>query len=413
MSSHEPLFPEQPPTTPALPPRAPQAPHQVPVPPRRGRAGFAAAVVALALITGGAAGLGGAAAYDAWNGDEAGSSSAGAPASSAEPASAAQEDAVPAPESTIEAVAAEVLPSVVKIDVRGATGAGSGSGIVLSEDGRILTNQHVVELAEQGGTLTVSFDDGRTVPGTVVGSDPLTDIAVVQAEADGLTPIDVGRSGDLRVGQDVVAVGSPYGLDSTVTSGIVSALDRPVNVGSTPDGASTTYPAIQTDAAINPGNSGGPLVDLEGQLVGINSSIRTAAGSAGGAGSIGLGFAIPIDAILPIVDQIVAGEEPTHARLGISVADVGAAPVPGLEDPSSSLPVGALVREVGAGSTAEGAGIAAGDVITRVDGRPITGADSLVAQIRAYRPGDEVEVVWVRDGEEQSATLVLDSDGEE
>ncbi|NYG56921.1 S1C family serine protease [Nocardioides perillae] len=381
--------------------------------PRRGR--LVAGVATLALLVGGGAGLGGAALQDALD-DDAPTTGAGVPASAGTSASAPAPVAVA--DGTIEAVAEEVLPSVVKIDVRGEEGAGSGSGIVLSEDGQILTNQHVIEVAEDGGTIRVGFTDGTTAEAEVLGSDPLTDTAVIQAvDVSGLTPIEVGDSDALRVGQQVVAVGSPFGLDSTVTTGIVSALDRPVNVGRTDEGGTTTYPAIQTDAAINPGNSGGPLVDTEGRLVGINSSIRTAATGTGQAGSIGLGFAIPIDEVLPIVEQMAAGEEPTHARLGVSITDVATAQVPGalpegLVVDADELPAaGALVSEVPAGAAAD-AGLQPGDVVVRVDDTVITGSDSLIATIRSYRPGDEVEVTWVRDGEEQSATLELGSDAD-
>ena len=259
----------------------------------------------------------------------------------------------------------------------------------------------------QGATAAsqVSFNDGSHATATVVGTDPLTDTAVIQAQdVTGLTPATIGQSANLDVGQGVVAVGSPFGLESTVTSGIVSALNRPVNVGTDSAGNSTTYPAIQTDAAINPGNSGGPLVDMTGSVVGINSSIRTASdsSSASQSGSIGLGFAIPIDEVMPIVEQMVNGETPTHARLGVSVAD--------LTDGSSGLVDGAVVQEVTDGSAAAQAGLAADDVITRVDDRLVTSADSLVATIRSYRPGDEVTVTWVRDGETQQGTIVLASD---
>ena len=171
-----------------------------------------------------------------------------------------------------------MLPSVVKIDVTGAEGAGSGSGIILTSDGTILTNNHVVEVAGESGKITVDFADGTSADATILGTDPLTDTAVIKATGvSGLTAATIGKSANLNVGQQVVAVGSPFGLDATVTSGIVSALDRPVNVSRDESGNSTTYPAIQTDAAINPGNSGGPLVDMTGAVVGINSSIRTAA----------------------------------------------------------------------------------------------------------------------------------------
>ncbi|HEY1116092.1 MAG TPA: trypsin-like peptidase domain-containing protein, partial [Acidimicrobiales bacterium] len=272
------------------------------------------------------------------------------------------------------------------------------------------TNNHVVELAGDGGSISVSFNDGTTAKAEILGTDPLTDTAVIKAQdVSGLTPATIGKSGDLKVGESVVAIGSPFGLDSTVTSGIVSALDRPVDVGSDGQGNSTTYPAIQTDAAINPGNSGGALADLDGNVVGINSSIRTASSSQGEAGSIGLGFAIPMDEVMPIVDQMRNGETPTHARLGISVAPV--ANQPGAEvNPDVSQ--GAEIQQVNTGSTADNAGLAKGDVITKVDDHLISSADSLVATIRSYRPGDEVTVTYVRDGDTKTVTLKLDSDAQ-
>lgn len=377
----------------------PQQPAPQPTaPPRRRRTGLAAAVVATSLLVGGGAGIGGAAWWDATQGD-----STSPPATTPVSTSTVSQSQAPAADGSVESVAQAVLPSVVKIDVTGQQGSGSGSGIILTADGTILTNNHVVELAADGGSIKVSFDDGTSAEAEILGTDPLTDTAVIQAtDVSGLTPATIGKSANLGVGEGVVAIGSPYGLDATVTSGIVSALDRPVNVGSDDQGNSTTYPAIQTDAAINPGNSGGPLVDMTGAVVGINSSIRTAASQSpygqSEAGSIGLGFAIPIDEVMPIVDQMAAGETPTHARLGIRVGD----------DES-----GARITEVTEGSTAAEAGIEPGDVITSIDDRRITGADSLVATIRSYRPGDQVEVTWTRDGESQSASVTLDSDATE
>jgi putative serine protease PepD len=375
-----------------------------PAPPARPprRRGLASAAVTGVVLLCGASAAGGAAAYDAWFAEP---STVAASGDRAEPGDPVQPVATDA---SVEAVARTVLPSVVSIDVVGPAGAGSGSGIVLTEDGRILTNHHVVEGVGEGGTVTVSFHDGTTAEAEVLGTDPLTDTAVLQAEdVSGLTPATIGSSSGVRVGQAVVAVGSPFGLDSTVTSGIVSALDRPVNVGSDGRGNSTTYPAIQTDAAINPGNSGGPLVDMEGRVVGISSSIRTAGTNTldASGGSIGLGFAIPIDEVMPIVDQIVAGETPTHARLGITVRDVGATG-------EATAARGAQVVAVSEGSTAEEAGLEPGDVITQLGDHRIAGADSLVATIRSYRPGDRVEVTWQRDGDEQKATLELDSDAD-
>ena len=368
---------------------------------RAGRTTFAAAVIATSLLVGGAAGVGGAAAWDAWQPDE-------STASTATTRTTSQVVNTPdqsAADGTVAQVAQEVLPSVVKIDVSSGQEAGSGSGIVLSSDGQILTNNHVVEVAGDSGTISVSFNDGTSAPAKVLGTDPLTDTAVIQAEGvSGLTPITIGKSSDLQVGEGVVAIGSPFGLESTVTSGIVSALDRPVDVGSDSEGNSTTYPAIQTDAAINPGNSGGPLVDLDGHLVGINSSIRTSSSSASEqGGSIGLGFAIPIDEVMPIVKQMIDGETPTHARLGISVSDIA-------NRPGAEVTEGAQIQQVTNGSTADSAGLQEGDVITKVDDQLITGADSLVATIRSYRPGDEVTVTFEQDGDSHTAKLQLDSD---
>jgi putative serine protease PepD len=379
----------------------PAAPPSGPAPRPPGRRRFAVGLLAAALVVGGGAGVGGAAAYDALNGSGPSSSTADT-GTTLSTGSTADAPSDPALDGSVEAVAEKVLPSVVQINVAGAQGVGSGSGIILTEDGQILTNNHVVEAAQDGGTLSVSFDDGTTAEATVLGADPLTDTAVIQVEGvSGLTPATIGSSSELEIGQAVVAVGSPFGLESTVTSGIVSALDRPVNVGNDGQGNATTYPAIQTDAAINPGNSGGPLVDLSGNVVGINSSIRTA--STGSDGSIGLGFSIPIDEVLPIVEQMANGEEPTHAKLGVSVSDVQPAP-------GATVQPGAQIGEITPGSTADQAGLEAGDVVTKVDDTRITGADSLVATIRSYRPGDTVTLTWLRDGEEQSAELVLDSD---
>ena len=374
-----------------------------PVQPVGRRRGAATAVVLASLVAGTLGGVGGAAAWDTARDDA--DADVGSSSTTASPV--AQSEDEPAAEGSVEAVAASVLPSVVKIDVVGQQGAGSGSGIILTADGTILTNHHVVEPAGEDGRISVDFADGSSASATVLGTDPLTDTAVIKAEGvEGLDAATIGKSANLDVGQEVVAVGSPFGLDATVTSGIVSALDRPVSVGSDGDGSSTTYPAIQTDAAINPGNSGGPLVDMTGAVVGINSSIRTASSSSpfgqqSAGGSIGLGFAIPIDEVMPIVDQMSAGETPTHARLGIQVGD-----------PQVGDTVGAVVRSVADGSTAAEGGLRAGDVITGVDDARITGADSLVATIRSYRPGDTADVTWLRGDEEQSASMELDSDAE-
>jgi putative serine protease PepD len=376
---------------PVLPPDRPQG---------RARGTLAASVIAASLLLGGAAGVGGAAIWTSTHDAPAESS----PVLTQTGGSTAQTAAT----GSIEKVAQNVLPSVVMIEVSGPGGSGSGSGIILSGDGKILTNNHVVALAGRSGSLTVSFNDGSHAKAHVLGADPLTDTAVIQAEGvSGLSPATLGHSSSLQVGQSVVAIGSPFGLDATVTSGIVSALDRPVDVGTVSQGNATVYPAIQTDAAINPGNSGGPLVNLSGDVVGIDAAIQTATNTPtqGEPGSIGLGFAIPIDEVLPIVQEMIKGETPTHARLGIGVENAAAG--------SGSVPTigqGARIQKVDAGSAAERAGLKAGDVITKVDDHMITSSDSLVATIRSYRPGNSVTVTYTRGGSTHTVRATLDSD---
>jgi len=367
---------------------------------------FAGSVVAASLLVGGGAGVGGAAAYTAWHDD---GSAVHTTTASPTTSKVVDTPSSPAAADSVQAVAATVLPSVVKIDVAGPQGAGSGSGIILSSDGQILTNNHVVELAGSDGTLRVTFNDGSHADAKILGTDPLTDTALIQADGvSGLTPATIGKSGDLAVGQSVVAIGSPLGLDSTVTSGIVSALNRPVDVGNDGQGNSTVYPAIQTDAAINPGNSGGALVDLNGHVVGINAAIATAGQGVGGeSGNIGVGFAIPMDEVMPIVDQMSKGETPTHARLGVAVS------ASDTQQNGLASDEGASIEKVNAGSTAANAGIAQGDVITKVDDHLIADADSLIATIRSYRPGDKVTVTYTHDGQTKTAELTLDSDADE
>ncbi|GAA5146227.1 trypsin-like peptidase domain-containing protein [Nocardioides marinquilinus] len=379
-------------------------PAQQPAAPRSasGRRRFATAVVAAALVVGGGAGLGGAAVYGALADDDGGSPSS-APVTTSQVVGG---DDTPAADGSVEQAADKVLPSVVKLDVAGDQERGSGSGIVLSSDGLILTNNHVAEVAGENGEITASFSDGSHAQAKVVGLDPLTDTALVQAEGvSGLTPATIGSSDKVDVGEEVVAIGSPFGLDATVTSGIVSALDRPVDVGSDAQGNATVYPAIQTDAAINPGNSGGPLVDLDGRVVGINSSIRSTGSGQGESGSIGLGFAIPIDEVLPVIEQMKNGETPTHARIGVSATD---APATG----GALVVDGAQIEQVGADTAAGEAGLQDGDVITKVDDTLITGSDSLVATIRSYRPGDNVTITYERGGQTDTVQLTLGSDAD-
>jgi putative serine protease PepD len=357
--------------------------------------GVIAAILAAALLVGGVAGVVGAAGFTLVDHVVGGSDSSSSPVTSS---AVVNRKAGPVAPNSAEGVAQRVLPSVVKINVSGAQGAGSGSGIIISSDGEILTNNHVVALAGQGGDLSVNFNDGSAKRATVLGTDPLTDLAVIKVRGvSGLSPANIGNSDRVQVGENVVAIGSPFGLEATVTSGIVSSLNRPVDVG-TSQGTETIYPAIQTDAAINPGNSGGPLVDMAGRVVGINSSIRT--GDSGSGGSIGLGFAIPIDEVLPIINQIRGGQTPTHARLGVTVSGVG----------TTSLQQGARIRSVDPNGVAQSAGLKAGDVITKVDDLVIDDSDSLVATVRGHRPGDSVQITYVRGGTTKTVTVKLGSD---
>lgn len=364
---------------------------------------FTAGVLAAALVVGGVSGITGAAAVAVLDSQDSRSTTTTSASPGTDSPIVDSSDTPPEPGS-VEEVSNSVLQSVVKINVTGTDGQGSGSGIILSSEGEILTNNHVVEVASLGGELSVSFEDGSTAKAEILGTDPLTDLAVIKAQdVTGLTPAPLDRSGNLDVGEEVVAIGSPFGLEATVTSGIVSALNRPVSVGqSSPESLDTTYPAIQTDAAINPGNSGGPLVNLAGQVVGVNSSIRTTSSTTSKGGSIGLGFAIPLEKVLPIVDQLREGETPTHARIGVSVTDASG---------NDGLLSGAGVRSVERGSAADEAGLAEGDVVTKVDDELVSGSESLVATIRGYRPGDAVTLTVVGDsGSAQTVDVTLDSD---
>lgn len=396
----------QPPTPPAPPFLPPFTSPPTPNSQRPGRSTFAALVLSGALLVGGGAGVGGAALYDAANGPD---SSGGHSGSGS--LQVADNGNQPAASGSVEAVSAKVLPSVVALEVSGSGSSGSGSGVVLDEDGTILTNDHVVtlggEISAQQAEVTASFSDGTKARAKVIGTDPLTDTALVKVEGvKDLTPITIGKSGNLDVGEQVVAIGSPFGLDATVTSGIVSALDRPVEVARDQDGNVTAYPAIQTDAAINPGNSGGPLVNMDGQLVGINASIRSTSSAAGAeSGSIGLGFAIPIDEVLPIIEQLRSGDTPTHARLGIQVSDAA-----GRAGSSDTTLTGARIEELEKGSAAAGAGLEAGDVITAIDDHRIDDTEALIATVRSYRPGDTVKVTYLRNNKEDTTELELGSD---
>ncbi|MCW2545744.1 MAG: peptidase and chymotrypsin/Hap, partial [Mycobacterium sp.] len=280
---------------------------------------------------------------------------------------------------SVASIAAKLLPSVVTLNVAGATERGTGSGVVIRSDGYILTNNHVVEVAANGGTITADFYKGRQgVAARIVGRDPKTDLAVVRVDLTNLPAATLGQSASLVVGDPVVALGAPLGLSSTVTSGIISALDRNVEVPDENGGSSgLLIGAIQTDAAINPGNSGGPLVDDQAQVIGINSAIASASSSSSTAGNIGVGFAIPIDYARSIADEIIRTGKATHPYVGVTAQPADA----------SGANKGALIVSVVAGGPADKAGLKEGDVITKVDSKTIGDVDELVAATRLHKVG--------------------------
>jgi putative serine protease PepD len=303
--------------------------------------------------------------------------------------------------SSLAQIAAAVQDSVVSI----ATGSGEGSGVVLSADGYVLTNNHVVASA-QGGTVNVVFANGTKAAATIVGTDPRTDLAVVKAaNVSNLAAVTFGDSSKMQVGDTVLALGSPLGLQGSVTSGIISAKDRTIRSGGEdqqtpenpfggrqPQQQTTTSMSglLQTDAPINPGNSGGALVNTNGELIGINTAIAT---SGSGSGNIGLGFAIPSNKARQVADDLIAGRKVSHPALGVSV--------------TAAENGGALVSTVAADSAAAKAGLAQGDVITTVNGTPINDSDDLVAIVQAGKVGDQVTIVFTRDGAQRTVTATL------
>jgi putative serine protease PepD len=303
-------------------------------------------------------------------------------------------------------IAERELPSVVTIQVAAGDVSGTGSGEVIDDSGHILTNNHVIAAAADGGKIQVIFSDGHGEVATLIGRDPQTDVAVLQvADGSGLTPITFGSSADLQVGQPVVALGAPLGLSSSVTTGIVSALDRSINVPI--DGGKTAIlvAAIQTDAAINPGNSGGALVNCAGQLVGVPSagaSVPTGDGGSSG-GSIGIGFAIPSDFAKSIASELIANGSISHGFLGLSVTTVAAAGT------ASAEPTGLYVTSVTAGGPAQQAGLRAGDVITEIDGSPVTSAEQLLTLTLTNRPGEAVSLTYQRQNTTAKANVTLGS----
>jgi S1-C subfamily serine protease len=284
-------------------------------------------------------------------------------------------------EEPVADAAAVILPSVVQIQTSSGPNPGVGSGVIYDSNGLILTAAHVVQDHE---TVTVRFADGEQVEGTVVGGTAGADVAVVKVDRTDLPAAELALDDEPQVGQMAIAVGSPWGLQGTVTAGIISAVDQAI-----PQGGSARA-VLQTDAAINPGNSGGPLVDREGRVIGINVSIFSLSGA-----NDGVGFAVPIDIAHDIAERVVAGEEIQSAYLGVSlgVVETGQA--------------GALVEEVTAGTGADDAGLQPGDLVVSIDGAPVQSGGDLAAQIQTHQPGDTVELEVVRDGEQLTVSVTL------
>lgn len=344
----------------------------------------------------------------------------------------------------ISAVAAKSEPSVVTINVTGTSEAGTGSGIILTSDGYVLTNTHVVTLDGQtaSGKIEVTASNGSLYTASVVGTDPIVDLAVIKlTNASGLQPAQFANSSKLNVGQTAIAIGAPLGLSNTVTSGIVSALNRSITIASsavpgssssdssggsgsttspfdfwnfknnggsgssTPSTTATatiSLPVIQTDAAINPGNSGGALLDTDGRVIGINVAIASTGSTSNTSsqgGSIGVGFAIPANLAVRVSSEIIKNGKATHGLLGASVTDSNAG--------NSSSTVGAAIKSVSAGSSADKAGVKAGDVITAFNGAPITGSTDLTAQVRFLAAGATTSLTYVRGGKSTTVDVTL------
>ena len=302
-----------------------------------------------------------------------------------------------------EKVAEDVLPSIVTIGVSAGDGSGgTGSGEIITADGYILTNNHGIAPAADGAEIVVLYNDGSTRPAKLVGRSPRADIAVIKVDGSGLPVIRQGDSTALKVGQPVVALGAPLGLSSTVTTGVVSALGRTVPVQSDSDRNAVLADAIQTDASINPGNSGGALVDCDGRLVGVNSAIATVPGASGAAsgGSVGIGFAVPQAVAMPIAQQIIRTGKVVYPTFGLSVSPV----VPGQNGEGEP---GLYVQAVVPGGPADQAGLQEGDIITKVDGRPVASVDDLTAKQLTSKPGDTVRITYVRDGKTDRTTVTL------
>ncbi|MER6467119.1 S1C family serine protease [Streptomyces collinus] len=376
--------------------------YQQPAPkPRSGRGGLVAAVLVAALVAGG---LGGGLGYTlAKDNDTSGSTTV-----SASDSSASQVKRAPG---TIANVAARALPSTVTIEAESTSGeGGTGTGFVFDKQGHIVTNNHVVADAVDGGKLTATFPDGKKYDAEIVGHAQGYDVAVIKlknAPSD-LQPLALGNSDKVAVGDETIAIGAPFGLSNTVTTGIISAKNRPVASSDGSSSSKASYmSALQTDASINPGNSGGPLLDASGAVIGINSAIQSSSSGglgSGQSGSIGLGFAIPINQAKYVAQQLIKTGKPVYAKIGASVS---------LEDSTG----GAKITDQGTGGSAavesggpaDKAGLKPGDVITKLDDHVIDSGPTLIGEIWTHKPGDKVTVTYKRGGDEHTVDLTLGS----
>ncbi|NUS44400.1 MAG: PDZ domain-containing protein, partial [Mycobacteriaceae bacterium] len=302
----------------------------------------------------------------------------------------------------ISKVVDAIMPSVVSIQASAGEQADTGSGAVIDGKGYIITNNHVISLVANDtsgqGKILITFSDGHRAPARIVGRDTKTDLAVLKVDnVKNLTVAQLGRSDDVRVGQDVLAVGSPLGLSKTVTSGIVSALHRAVPLKGEGSDTDAVIDAVQTDASINPGNSGGPMVDFRGRIIGINSAIRTESG-----GSVGLGFAIPVDTMAQIAQGLIRDGRVHHPELGISAKQTTTV--------TNDVRTGAEVQNVAANSPAARAGIVERDIILKVGDRPVTSASELTVAVQALAIGQSVSIQLIRDGRIVDVPVTLGSD---
>jgi len=318
--------------------------------------------------------------------------------------------------SQITAVASSAMPSVVTIEVTGSLGAGSGSGVIISEQGHVLTNAHVVSLGNEEPDLRVTTSDGRLLNAEVLGRDILSDIAVIKIDSgENFLPMPIANSDNINVGDETIAIGAPLGLPGTVTSGIISAINRSITVGASDApgeedgqfdfdfpgrralGQTISLPVIQTDASINPGNSGGALLDSSGKLIGINVAIASTGSQ--GSGSIGLGFAIPSNFAVRVASELIEFGRASHGLLGALVTDASSF--------SSANVTGAFIDSVTPGGAADMAGIRSGDVVTQFNGLPVTNRIDLTAQVRVLPAGSSATVIFVRNGNTYEVEVTL------